>query len=224
MSKLCYLCGKPATKPLKLKDSFTAHSAARMPKSDKICDRCDWSINLRCFYFNPNKQKWSKLFSRNWSWLFQGDKLIAPTISGTHTEGKDTLEIVTDLPTRTQLRGWLINPPEPPFTLVIAESGQKHILFLAQEAHDRDYFPVQFETDSLLLKRHDFVSLLEIYEALMELDFSKSEIDSGEYRSDRLLSSLAQWEPLESQIVLYRGSRLLELVGYVATSQKPDGV
>ena len=216
MGDCCYLCGKPATKSLKLKDSFTAHSVARVPTSDKMCDRCDWSINLRCFYFNPNKQKWGKLFSRNWSWLFQRDKLIAPKIEGTHTEGKDTLEIVKDLPTRSQLREWLINPPEPPFTLAIAESGQKHILFLAQEAHNRDIFPVQFELDTLHLDRKKFTALVQNYEALMALDFSKSEIDSGDYRSDRLLKSFEQWESLEKQIAFFRGSRLFQLVSYVA--------
>ena len=216
MGDCCYLCGKPATKSLKLKDSFTAHSVARVPTSDKMCDRCDWSINLRCFYFNPNKQKWGKLFSRNWSWLFQRDKLIAPKIEGTHTEGKDTLEIVSELPTRAQLREWLINPPEPPFTLAIAESGQKHILFLAQEAHNRDIFPVQFELDTLHLDRKKFTALVQNYEALMALDFSKSEIDSGDYRSDRLLKSFEQWESLEKQIAFFRGSRFFQLVSYVA--------
>jgi hypothetical protein len=216
MGDCCYLCGKPATKPLKLKDSFTAHSVARIPTSDKMCDRCDWSINLRCFYFNPNKQKWGKLFSRNWSWLFQRDKLIAPKIEETHTEGKDTLEIVSELPTRAQLREWLLNPPEPPFTLAIAESGQKHILFLAQEAHNRDIFPVQFELDTLHLDRKKFTALVQNYEALMALDFSKSEIDSGDYRSDRLLKSFEQWESLEKQIAFFRGSRLFQLVSFVA--------
>jgi len=216
MGDCCYLCGKPATKSLKLKDSFTAHSVARVPTSDKMCDRCDWSINLRCFYFNPNKQKWGKLFSRNWSWLFQRDKLIAPKIEGTHTEGKDTLEIVSELPTRAQLREWLINPPEPPFTLAIAESGQKHILFLAQEAHNRDIFPVQFELDTLHLDRKKFTALVQNYEALMALDFSKSEIDSGDYRSDRLMKSLSEWESLEIQVAPHRGSRLLQLISYVA--------
>lgn len=216
MGDCCYLCGKPATKSLKLKDSFTAHSVARVPTSDKMCDRCDWSINLRCFYFNPNKQKWGKLFSRNWSWLFQRDKLIAPKIEETHTEGKDTLEIVSELPTRAQLREWLLNPPEPPFTLAIAESGQKHILFLAQEAHNRDIFPVQFELDTLHLDRKKFTALVQNYEALMALDFSKSEIDSGDYRSDRLLKSFEQWESLEKQIAFFRGSRLFQLVSFVA--------
>lgn len=219
MSNLCYLCGNPATKPLKLKDTFTSHSSARVPTSDKMCDLCEWSINLRCWYFNPNKTKWGKLFSRNWSWLLQSGAVVCPTIGGPRTEGKDTLPVVSDLSTRIQMRNWLINPPEPPFTIAIAESGQKHILFLAQEALDRDRFPVQFELDILHLDRVEFIRLLSSYESLMALDFSKAEIDSGEYRSDRLMKCLEQWSSLEPSIENLRGTRLLTLISHVA--QKP---
>jgi len=133
-----------------------------------------------------------------------------------HTEGKDTLEIVSNLSTRNQIREWLCNPPEPPFTIAIAESGQKHILFLAQEAHDRDRFPIQFELDAMLIDRAEFLSTLNIYESLMALSFSKTEIDSGHYRSDRLLAYMAKWEPLEYAIAPHRGRRLLQLISHVA--------
>jgi hypothetical protein len=187
-----------------------------VPRSNKICDRCEWSINLRCWYFNTNKDKWGKLFSRNWSWLLQGGAIVCPTIGEIRTEGKDALPVVSDLPTRIQMRSWLLNPPEPPFTIAIAESGQKHILFLAQEAYNRNRFPVQFELDTLYVDRVEFTRLLSAYESLMALDFSKTEIDSGEYRSDRLMKSFEQWSSLDPIIEIVRGSRLLMLISHVA--------
>lgn len=172
------------------------------------------------WYWNAGKGKWSKLWGRSLSRLYQGERLIAPTISGSHTEGKQTFSIVSKLATREQMRGWLLHPPEPPFTIVLAESGQKHILFLAQEAHSRDLFPVQFELDTLHLDRAAFASLLQTYEALMGLEFSKTEIDSGDYRSDRLAIAMDRgWAALEVAILPARGTRLLQLVSYVA--QKP---
>lgn len=216
MNNYCYLCGKPASLPLKLKDTFTAHSNAKCPQSKMICDRCDWSINLRCFYFNPNKQKWGKLFSRNWSWLFQEKELLSPVIEGEYSEGKDTLPVVSKLASRLEIRQWLIEPPEPPFTIAIAESGQKHILFLAQEAYSKNIFPVQFELDCLLINRELFISILTNYEKLLFLGFNKTEIESGEYRSEKLMQELVEWERLEQQIEAYRGSRFFQLIGYVA--------
>lgn len=216
----CYICGStPASKPLKLADSFTNHSACRVPTSDKMCDRCAWVIPLRCWYWNEGKQKWSKLFARNWSWLLSG-KSRAPKFSQERTEGKDTLPVVSELPTRALIREWLLNPPEPPFTIAIAESGQKHILPWAQEAYSRDRFPIQLEMDVLYIDRSQFGSLLSTYEALMALEFSKTEIDTGEYRSDRLMSHLEQWEPLELVVQPHRSTRLLQLISYVAQREE----
>jgi hypothetical protein len=181
-----------------------------------MCDFCSWAIKLRCWYFNPTRDKWVKLFARGWSSLLHGDVLICPTIGGERTEGKDTFPIVSALATREQMRGWLTNPPEPPFTIAIAESGQKHILPWAQEGHDREYFPVQFELDSLWIDRAQFTSILDAYESLMGLGFSKTEITSGQYHSDRLMAAWDQYEQFDVVLETYRGSRLIGLVAHVA--------
>lgn len=219
----CYFCGEPATVPLSLKSSFTSQNLARVPDSDKVCDRCNYWLNLRCWYFNPHKNKWSKLFSRNWSSLFVEGKLVAPIIEGSYTEGKDTLSIVKDLPTRAEIRNWLIDPPSPPFTICIAESGQKHIVMWSQVAYSREYFPVQFEMDSIQIDRKSFIEKLSDYEKLLTI-FSKTEIDTGEYHSDRMvkywqLHGSNEWQQLEDAISRLRGGRLLQLISYVATTQ-----
>lgn len=199
---------------------FTDKVRARIPQSPYLCNFCAWAIKLRCWYFNRSKNKFVKLFARGWSSLLQGDTLIRPTIEGEHTDGKHVLPIVSDLPTRVEMRDWLLNPPEPPFTIAIAESGQKHILPWAQEGHGRDYFPVQFELDSLWIDRAQFAGILNAYEQLMALGFSKTEINSGQYHSDRLMEALTEYEKPEAEISSWRGSRLLALVSHV--SQQPE--
>lgn len=219
MPSPCYLCAKPGDNPLALKDSFTAHSLAKCPDSTTLCDRCHSAIDgaeKLLWYWNEGKGKWSKLWGRSLSRLYQGDTLIAPTLGPSHTEDNLDLPTVSNLPTRAQMRGWLLNPPEPPFTIAIAESGQKHILPWAQEGHSRDYFPVQFELDSLWIDRAQFTTLLGHYEALMGLGFSKTEIDSGQYHSDRLMKALAQYGPHDAAVAPYRGGRLLALCSHVA--------
>ena len=220
---VCYLCGKPATLPLELKDSFTAHSVCKVPTSDRMCDRCNAAINgdeKQLFYWNEGKGKWSKIWGRSLSRLYAGDKLLSPTIDGNHTEGKDTLPIVSSLATRAQMRGWILNPPEPPFTIAISETGQKHIIPWAQEGYSQDHFPVQFELDSVWVNRSATGNLINAFESLMGLSFSKTEITTGEYHSDRLMRSFSAYLPHEAIVSPYRGSRLLDLVAHVA--QKPE--
>jgi CRISPR type IV-associated protein Csf1 len=133
------------------------------------------------------------------------------------------MSIVRDLPTRADIRGWLLDPPDPPFRIAIAESGQKHILPWAQTGLDRDYYPVQFELDAIWIRRANLADLLGHYESLMALGFSKTEIDSGDYHSDRLMRAIqsnSDWDSHEQAVAAQRGSRLLALVGYVALCTK----
>ena len=214
----CYLCGKtPANNPLELSKTFTAHSSARSPLSDKLCDRCYPSIagdEKQLAYFNPNKNAWAKIWGRSLSRLYQGDKLLSPIIEGE----REGLQIVKDLATREQIRGWLLDPPEPPFMIAIAQSGQKHITPLAQEGFDRDRFPVQFETESIWVVRAEFTVLLEKYQALMNMGFSKTEITSGHYRSDRIvaLTDITVFYDCERAIEPHRGTSLIQLIDHVA--------
>ncbi|MFM6158581.1 MAG: hypothetical protein ACKPE3_37275, partial [Sphaerospermopsis kisseleviana] len=61
-----------------------------------------------------------------------------------------------------------------------------------------------------------FKKYLQIYEQLLNLGFSKSEIDSGDYRSDRLMKVFDQYWELEEQIAPIRGTRLMALINYVS--------
>jgi hypothetical protein len=205
----CYLCGcSLATKPLNLKDSFTAHSTAKCPSSDKLCDRCAWVIPLRLKYYNPNTKKEGMLFSRNWSWLLSANE-NHPKIEG---------DTVSELPTRATIRRWLLDPPEPPFTICIAESGQKHILPWSKKSHSRDYFPVTFELDTVYIDREKLTQDLENYEYLLSLELTKTEINTGQYKSQNLLKLVSNEKFKETEEIIsgLRCSRLFELIGYVA--------
>lgn len=223
----CYLCAKPGSNPLELSNSFTMHSSAKCPESKMLCDRCYSTISgnqKQLWYFNLNKDKWSKLWGRSLSRVYQGDKLIAPIIEGEYTEGKDTFPVVKNLLTRVEIREFLLYPPEPPFTIAIAESGQKHIIPWALEAQNKELFPVQFELDTVYIDNR-FKELLNVYERLLGLGFSKSEIDSGDYRSDRLMKVFDKyWEleeaigyaSAEEAIAKARETRLLQLISHIA--------
>jgi hypothetical protein len=72
----------------------------------------------------------------------------------------------------------------------------------------------------LYLERSRFIEALAVYEELMSLGFSKKEIDSGDYRSDRLMICLKRWGELEGVIAPIRGTLLAILLGYVAIKQE----
>lgn len=224
----CYLCSRAnADLPLDLKDSFTAHNQAKCPNSNFVCKQCNWALTSRFWYWNPNKGQYSAIYARGTSFLIQGQNIVYPKFGDYITEkagkqGVFTLQTISELPTRLLIREWLINPPEPPFTICIAESGQKHTLPWAVESMSRDFYLVQFELDTLHIKRMELIAELEAYESLMGLGFSKTEINSGQYRSDRLAKVINMFDAFETIIGKLRGTRKLELIGYVATIAEPS--
>ena len=238
MHKHCYYCGRsPALKPVEISPTFTAGGLVKVPHSDAMCDRCHgimFGDIQRVWYHNVDENRHVALYLRGIHQLWSGDTLINPAllppqehtqISAAGKVGKlSTYHALTHVPKRLEVRDWLINPPEPPFTIAIAESGQKHILFLAQEGYSRDIFPVQFEMDSLQIERHRLINLLTDYESLLCLGFSKTEIDSGEYRPDRIMANFDLWQQHDKLIAPLRAgakaSRLLQLISFVG--QRPE--
>lgn len=215
----CYICGSAnAVLPLVLKDSFTAHTRCRNIESKNLCQRCFDCVEgkyKQCWYYHPTKEKWSKLWGRNWSWLICCDpKKSRPTFhESPHADG--ILE-VRNLPTRVEIREWLISPPDPPFTICLADSGQKHTYPFSVESLSKDFFPVLFEETLIYVNRIEFSCLLGLVENLLEMGFSKTEIISGEYRSDKLAKVLLDFLPIETEVARFRGTDLFFLANFVA--------
>lgn len=250
----CYLCAATAPHLAPLKESFTAHTYAKAPTSWQrgskgkplyhLCDRCHRFMLgdlVQCWYWNGEREHpvtkekglWVKVWSRSFSWLWQGETLLAPVIGDReeHTSisnngkvGKpETLAVVTNLPTRAQMREWLVNPPTPPFQIAINQNGQKHVLYRAQTSLSQKFFSIVFEEDLVFVDRAKLVQLLGAYELLLANNFTKLEINFGKYRSDRVLRAGDVLTSMEPILRHYRANdkpnRLLELVGHVA--QKP---
>ena len=220
----CYLCGKEGdwnhlTNDL-LGKFFTNRSLCRAPTSDVVCDRCHWALKGHLWFWNEAKKKWSDLPVRGITVLYSQNKLLFPELEGEFTHNGKTFPLVKTLATRKQIKEWIINPPLPPFVISITESGQKYVLPWAQDGYNKDFFPVQFELDSIWINRQQFIKLLNAYETLLTW-FNKAEINSGNYQSERLIkcwqqTSQESWQQLDATLATVRGSRLLELISYVA--------
>lgn len=210
----CYICGtENATQPLALKNTFTGHSRCKSIESDKLCDRCYDCIEgkyKQCWY-QKEDGKVSKLWGRNWSWLISNQESYPK-----FKEGKDGLLEVFELPTRQLIREWLVNPPEPPFTICIADSGQKHTYPFSLVAYSRELIPVLLE-ETLIYWQSSDKYYLEIFEELMRLGFTKTEIISKNYNTNKLLKTDIEIVlDLDNKLDKIRGTALLNLINYVA--------
>ena len=123
-------------------------------------------------------------------------------------------------PGRAEIRDLLLSPPEPPFVLCIAVSGQKWIHFRAKVAYSRDGYPVQLEETPVCVERPILREWLEVVERLYTI-FTKAEILSGNYGQNRIRQfGLAEFQELEALISRHRGTRLFDLAVFVSQKQE----
>ncbi len=123
-------------------------------------------------------------------------------------------------PGRAEIKGLLLEPPEPPFVLCIAVSGQKWLHFRAEIAYSRDGYPVQYEETRVTVDRTTLGPLLDSVEQLYTV-FTKAEILSGSYGQNRIrVFGLKRFQELEAMAALVRGSRLFDLAVFVAQKKE----
>jgi len=123
-------------------------------------------------------------------------------------------------PSRAEIRDVFLDPPEPPFVLCIATSGQKWLHFKSEIAYSRNGYPVQLEETRIYVDTEQMKDILMIVEDLYAV-FSKAEILSGNYSQNRIKKyGLGEFQKIEKQAAKYRGQRLFELGVFVAQKRE----
>jgi hypothetical protein len=123
---------------------------------------------------------------------------------------------------KAQMRELLLGDVFPELA-AIADSGQKHIVFRAtRNTTGSKAGWVQFEEQKLYLKPDELRGLLAPVEKLYE-EFSKVEIESGDYAGYRILKfGMYRWLELENQIKAMRGKAIFSLALFLA-QRSDDG-
>lgn len=219
MLNKCYICGdSPAIQPLALKKSFTGHTRCKCPESKNLCDRCYNCIEgkyKQCWYHKEDG-KTSKLWGRNWSWLISEQESYPK-----FAPGKDGLLEVSQLPTRELIRQWILEPPEPPFTICLAVSGQKHTYPFSTVARDRSFFPILLEETTIYWNAQEHAPLLGVFETLLRLGFTKTEITSGNYSPTRISKvDIPAFMGLTKELQPHLNTPILDLLNYIAQTPK----
>lgn len=187
-----------------VKPTFTDHD--KLQDGSIVCDDC-------LFWFDERSEKLARIIGkdkpqrmRNYSHFVVGGEWT-PLSKGD----------------KVKMQALLLDDSFPELA-VIAESGQKHIVFRA-----RRNLPggtsgwIQFEEQSLFVVPGELKQLLDIIEQLY-VGFSKTEIETGNYKGYRVVKfGLKCWQALEADLRDKRGSLLFRLTIFLAQKGELDG-
>ena len=206
-SGACWLCGSDlggtgVPRESAIKDTFTDHDKCASPRSTHLCRACVFCFSERVPW--PGRDKLQRM--RNYSHFVIGGQWL-PLSKGD----------------KAQMREILLAPPEDEWLGVVAESGQKHLIFRAPVALGASRCAIQFEEQQLAYAPRDLARELEVIETLYQAGFSKAEIETGDYNQARMLKAgLRVWRAAERQAQPWRGSVLFRLALFLAQKREQN--
>jgi CRISPR type IV-associated protein Csf1 len=185
----CYLCG--------------CHTSTGLPRKKAIKDT---------FTDQPfAKAPWSEVVCDKCNWALsycslRNYSIVASTSGLQH-------------PSRVQLRETLLHPPEAPYLICIAESGQRWLHFKGMITTGQA-MEIRFEDVMVTVRPERFAEILQLVEALYT-GFTKDEILTGRYQSHRIQAfGLERWHELSEKAEHQRKYRVFSLALFLA--QRPD--
>jgi len=207
----CYLCGGPAFDPVPrdewVKPTFTDFAYAAAPESDAICAACVWALSDRNAELQTMRGKDKPQRMRNYSHIVHAGQWHA------YTKGEKR-DIVRHLIDGTGL----------PELCIIAESGQKHLVFKAQTNPPSQCAGwIIFEERSMWIKQDQLRTAYHRIIDLMAAGCFKSEIESGNYSRNHIAKcGLEMWRQTEQFLKSVRGSDEFTVAIFLATKEVAD--
>lgn len=158
----CYYCGANCSGEFKsadfVKDTFTNRDIVMYPRSQHVCNGCVESLgsgeDIMPMIDGSTKIRENDrgMCPRMYSWVITKGFRLA----GTKAHIK-------------QFRETLLNPPEPPFAIVLAESGQKQLIFRTPVSMDRNAFPILLEDERIDVVPDLLATYIDIAKPLIAL-------------------------------------------------------
>jgi CRISPR type IV-associated protein Csf1 len=142
-------CGTGYTTKKYVAKTFTNHDEVLRPMSSYICEGClksmssDYDITM--INGEERKSQWVRLYS----WIITKEKNIAST--------KSHIPLIREV---------VLSPPEPPFSIIISDSGKKQLVFRAVVSFDKDNYPLLLEDEKIIVNINELKNYLLLADAV----------------------------------------------------------
>jgi CRISPR type IV-associated protein Csf1 len=145
----CFYCAAPCddSRPTStyVKESFNSRTTVRVPGSPWVCAGCVIAMDERADITLIDGEKREGQKTRMYSWVITATSAIAATKAHLHL-----------------LRPIFLDPPEPPFALVLTDSGQKQLIFRGRVNRSRTQVVCTLEEQFITYRPADLAARLAL--------------------------------------------------------------
>jgi len=187
--------------------NFTDRSLFRDPSSDRVCPACLW-----CCSGKPpaTLRMWSIVATPDRSVPASNPKAFLQDRPGLYlgARGDDTGTLVAHT---------LTTPPDGPWTVTIATSGQKHVLPYGHLNDGPGRWVVRMETTTVTATPDEWAHVHTHATALRRLGIPADDVMHGTPRYLKTRDDLHQWSTHNAELTAWLGSPLLSLALWTIT-------
>lgn len=147
----CFFCGAPCGEEYPAKDrvldSFTGRSEVAAPGSGWVCQGCVLCMDEDCdlTFVDGSTKHIARNAKRMHSWIVTRQSTLAANKS--HL---------------ARLRELCVSPPEPPYAIVLSDSGKRHLLYRGAVVHSAEHATVTLEFERVDYQTSVLIDLLGI--------------------------------------------------------------
>jgi CRISPR type IV-associated protein Csf1 len=155
-NKECYYCGHKCDEENIAKDfvkiTFNNRDIIARPAGGFVCHGCAMvmSSDQTITMIDGEIREHQKI--RSYSWVLTKEKNLAAT--------KAHIGL---------LRSIILAPPEPPFAIILSNSGQKQLMFRAKIAFERDNYPLTLEEEIIAVNIGELIERIILAEMIIKV-------------------------------------------------------
>lgn len=206
----CYICGCPCGRNIATKDfikqTFTNRDIVINPAGEYVCNGCVLSMREKFDLTLCDGEKRINQRVRLYSWVL--------------TESTQTAASKAHL---DFLLKSVIQPPDPPFAIILSDSGQKHLVFRGVVNYSREVYIVSLEDSHYEIRRSELTSILTVCKKIIAAvgKMARTKIDTPYgYKSIMAFYGVAEAEKILSEWDAIKYNPAINVIWWLAPNKE----
>jgi CRISPR type IV-associated protein Csf1 len=204
----CYFCSSECSNNILvssfLKKTFTNYNLILNPDSLYMCRGCYYSMTDKSIkeLIMPDGEKKYNQSVRTYSWyLTKNEKIV---FSKKHIQ---------------KLKYYILYPSDIPFSIIISDSGKKHLIFRAPVSYNKDNYFLQFEEEKVYINIKQLEDRIRLCEKIIAFCGKKRLLKYNEYKISKLCLMNIEDSTLD-KFFSVRKEKLTELAVFLSRNKE----
>ena len=207
-NKNCYFCNSECSNNILvssfIKKTFTNYNLVKNPNSLYVCKGCYFSMtdkNIKELEMPDEEIKYNQS-ARTYSWVLT--KNFKQAFTKRHIQ---------------ELKQFILYPIDTPFSIIISNSGKKHLIFRTPISYTRDNYFLQFEEEIIYINIEELKNRIDLCEKIISFCGKKGVMKYSEYKISKYCLDEID-DSILDKFFYIRKEKLTELAVYLSNNKE----